>query len=108
MHSASIVSIQHFNSLPELQGFSGVRISIKAPGGYPVRDNQRLLVIGNQSFTITSGAVSMTVATFSLTDSQFALLSNGMAVHVQYGTEATPMEYWNAGTLNRSILQMIQ
>jgi hypothetical protein len=55
-------------------------------------------MIGSHAFTTGYDPVIPNEQVFTLTDAEFAKLSPGMPVTVQFGLEPTS-EYWDCGTL---------
>ena len=103
-HSASITSIRGVSNSTALNGAQGVEIDIASDTIFPVRDEPATLHIGGQSFQL-SGHRNGDLHTifFVMDQGEFAALPNGASVVVTYGNEGE--DSWNAGTLDKSMLQ---
>ncbi len=101
VNAGAIIALQRLASVPQLRGASGVEIEVASAQPFPVRDAMLTLRIGDKYFTLSryvGGDLHRVV--FSLTDAEFAGISPGDPVIVQYGTK--PMgSIWNCGRLDR-------
>ncbi len=103
-HTGVITSLRRLPAVPQLGGASGVEIEITSSDIFPVRNAMLTLRIGEKYFTLSryvGGDLHRVV--FSLTDAEFASLSGGEPLIVQYGTR-TVGNIWNCGPLNRQAL----
>ena len=91
-------------AVPQLGGASGVEIEIASAEVFPVRDAMLTLRIGEKYFTLSryvGGDLHRVV--FSLTDAEFASLSAGDPIMVQYGMR-TAGHVWDCGKLDLQIV----
>ena len=104
IHTGQVVRIQHFSSLPSLNGDAGVEIRIYSGINFMNRNEAIMLRIGSQQFTGNRYPGSDTNnLVFSLTESQWHSVVTGESVRVQYGTQ-NATEYWDCGTLDKSLI----
>ena len=104
LHHAVIASIREVSHSAALNGAPGVEIELTSDTMFPVRDALPTLHIGSESFQL-SGHRNGDLHTifFVLDASEFAALPNGTQVVISYGDPGG--ESWDAGTLNKSMLQ---
>lgn len=100
-----IVSIRGVAATVVLHNRSGVEIEVFSNQPFPVRNEIPVLYIGKQEFMLSrypdSGDMKRLI--FTLTEEEFAQVSSGEQIRVQYGS-GEPLEYWNFGRLNKSTL----
>ena len=104
VHVGTIVSIRRAESSEALGGQPGIEIQLYSDDGFPVRDQIIVLQIGALLFFLSgypNGDLNTVV--FTLTEEQFAAVSDGDPVIVQYGI-APSDEVWQFGNLDKSIL----
>jgi hypothetical protein len=93
--------VQRLAAVPQLRGAPGVEISITSSDAFPARDAMLTLRIGEKSFTLSryvGGDWHHVV--FSLTDAEFASVSQGDPMTVHYGTKLTG-NVWDCGRLDK-------
>ena len=103
VHAGVITSLQRLASVPQLRGAPGVEIEITSNQPFPVRDAMLTLRVGEKSFTLShyvGGDWHHVV--FSLTDAEFASLSSGDPMLVQYGPKSLG-DVWNIGRLDKQM-----
>lgn len=88
-----------------LDNQSGVEIEVSSRQEFPVRNELTVLRIGGKDFKLSQYPLNGDTGTliFTLTSQEFAQLSNGDPVTVQYGSDASN-EFWNLGQLDKSLL----
>ena len=97
----AITGLRRGAGLPQLGGASGVEIEIASLEIFPVRDAMLTLRIGAKDFTLSRYADSdLHRVVFSLTDAEFAGVSSGDSVMVQYGPKPAGA-VWDCGKLNK-------
>ena len=99
-----IVSIRSVAATVVLHNSSGVEIEVFSNQPFPVRNEIPLLYIGKQEFMLSrypDGDMKRLI--FTLTEQEFAQVSSGEQIKVQYGS-GEALEYWNFGRLNKSML----
>ena len=101
LHSATITALRTQPALAQRGGTAGVEIEITSSQPFPVRDSALTLSIGSRQFTYSRylGGDQHRIM-FSLTAAEFASLSAGDPVVVQYGSKAVG-DVWNCGRLNK-------
>ncbi len=101
LHSGAIIGLRNQPALAQRGGVPGVEVEITSAEAFPVRDSELTLSIGSKQFTYSrylSGDQHRIA--FSLTAAEFAGLSAGDPVLVQYGKKAVG-DVWNCGKLNK-------
>jgi hypothetical protein len=101
VHAGAITSLRRLPAVPQLRGASGVEIEITSPEVFTVRNAMLTLRIGEKYFTLSRYAGGdLRRVVFSLTDAEFASVSPGDPMTVQYGTR--PMgDIWDCGRLDK-------
>jgi hypothetical protein len=103
VHSGLVVGL-HRTALSQLRGTPGVEIEIISDELFPVRDNMLVLHIGSKLFTVSRYATGdLHRVVFSLTDAEFAGLSGGDPIAVQYGLKPLG-DVWNCGKLDKQAI----
>jgi hypothetical protein len=103
IHSGLVVGL-HRTALSQLRGTPGVEIEIISDELFPVRDNMLVLHIGSKLFTVSRYATGdLHRVVFSLTDAEFAGLSGGDPIAVQYGMKPLG-DVWNCGKLDKQAI----
>jgi hypothetical protein len=101
VHSGSITALRNQPALAQRGGIAGVEVEIISSQAFPVRDSALTLSIGSKQFTYSRYATTdLHRIVFSLTAAEFASLSAGDPVLVQYGKKAVG-DVWNCGKLNK-------
>ncbi len=101
LHSATITGLRAQPALAQRGGTAGVEIEITSAQPFPVRDSALTLSIGSRQFTYSRYlAGNQRRIMFSLTAAEFASLSAGDPVVVQYGRQPVG-DVWNCGRLNK-------
>jgi hypothetical protein len=104
VHSGTIVSIHRVESSDVLGGQPGIEIQLFSDDEFPVRDEIMVLQIGaRQLFLSSYPNGDLNTVVFTLTEEEFAAVSSGDPVIVQYGI-APSEEVWQFGDLDKSIL----
>src|SRR6266852_3960738 len=110
VHVGTIVSIRRVASSDALGGQPGIEIQLFSDDQFPVRDQIMVLQIGARQFFLSgypNGDLNTVV--FTLTEEEFAAVSCGDPVIVQYGL-APSDEVWQFGnqafTCVRSVLKL--
>jgi hypothetical protein len=101
------VSIRRVSSSDVLEGKPGIEIQLYSDDEFPVRDEIMVLQIGSRQFFLSAyvnGDLHSVV--FTLTEEEFAAVSCGEWVMVQYGI-APSNEFWDFGKLDKSILDHV-
>jgi hypothetical protein len=99
LHVGAIVSIRSIESSDALGGQPGIEIQLFSDDAFPVRDEIMVLQIGARQFFLSSYPnVDLNTVLFTLTEDEFAAVSCGEPVIVQYGI-ATSDEVWQFGNL---------
>ena len=104
VHVGTIVSIRRVESSDALGGQPGIEIQLFSDDEFPVRDEIMVLQIAARQFFLSSypnGDLNTVV--FTLTEEEFAAVSDGEPVIVQYGI-APSDEVWQFGNLDKTIL----
>jgi hypothetical protein len=104
VHAGTIVSIRRVESSDALGGQPGIEIQLFSDDEFPVRDEIMVLQIGARQFFLSgypNGDLNTVV--FTLTEEEFAAVSSGEPVIVQYGIAASD-EVWQFGNLDKTIL----
>jgi hypothetical protein len=104
IHFGIIVSIRRVIASDALGGQPGVEIEVFSADEFPVRDQIMVLQVGAYQFYLSrypNGDLNTVV--FTLTEDEFAGLTCGDPVTVQYGV-GPPDEVWQFGPLDKSIL----
>jgi hypothetical protein len=104
VHVGTIVSIRRVGSSEALGGQPGIEIQLFSDNEFPVRDEIMVLQIAARQFflsTYPNGDLNTVV--FTLTEEEFAAVSDGEPVIVQYGI-APSDEVWQFGNLDKTIL----
>ncbi len=99
-------SIKAMKSVTLANGQSGVDIQFTSNREFLPQGEMLVLKIGNSEFTNSRYPVTgeTTAVTFTLTAAEFALLSQGDAVVVQYGSGAGA-QAWNFGHVDKNMLK---
>jgi len=98
------VSIRRVGSSDALGGQRSIEIQLFSDDEFPVRDEIMVLQIGARQFFLSgypNGDLNNVV--FTLTEEEFAAVSCGEPVIVQYGI-APSDEVWQFGNLDKTIL----
>jgi hypothetical protein len=106
VHVGTIVSIRRVGSSEALGGQPGIEIQLFSDNEFPVRDEIMVLQIAARQFflsTYPNGDLNTVV--FTLTEEEFAAVSDGEPVIVQYGI-APSDEVWQFGNLDKTILDL--
>src|SRR5262249_367173 len=104
VHLGTIVSIGRVESSDALGGQPGIEIQLYSDDEFPVRDQILVLQIGARQFFLSgypNGDLNTVI--FTLTEEEFAAVSCGEPVIVQYGIEPSD-EVWWFGNLDKTIL----
>ncbi len=104
VHVGTIVSIRRVGSSDALGGQPGIEIQLFSDDDFPVRDEIMVLQITARQFFLSgypNGDLNTVV--FTLTEEEFAAVSCGEPVIVQYGI-APSDEVWQFGNLDKTIL----
>jgi hypothetical protein len=104
VHMGTIISIRRVDSSDALGGQPGIEIQLYNDDEFPVRDQIMVLQIGALQFFLSAypnGDLNTVV--FTLTEDEFAAVSDGDPVIVQYGI-APSDEVWRFGNLDKTIL----
>jgi hypothetical protein len=102
VHLGTILSIRRVESSDVLAGQPGIEIQLFSDDEFPVRDEIMALQIGARQFFLSGypdGDLHTVV--FTLTAKEFAVLSRGDPVIVQYGI-ALSDEVWQFGSLDEA------
>jgi hypothetical protein len=102
VHSGTIVSIRRVASSDALGGQPGIEIQLFSDDEFPVRDQIMVLQISARQFFLSrypNGDLNTVV--FTLTEEEFATVSCGEPVIVQYGIEPSD-EVWQFGNLDKT------
>jgi hypothetical protein len=103
VHLGMIVSIRQVGSSDALGGQPGIEIRLFSEDEFPVRDELMVLQIGVRQFFLSgypNGDLNTVV--FTLAEEEFAALSCGEPVVVQYGI-APSDEVWQFGNFDKTI-----
>ena len=103
VHLGTIVSIRRVGSSDALGGQPGIEIQLFSDDEFPVRDEIIVLLIGSRQFFLSgylNGVLNTVV--FTLTEAEFAAVSCGEPVVIQYGI-APSEEVWQFGNLDKTI-----
>ncbi len=96
------VNIRNVDSSVALGNNSGVEIEVKSSKPFPVKNEMPVLRMGEQEFIMShypdNGDMNRLI--FTLTESEFAKVSSGMEMWVQYGRDEST-ERWNFGRVNK-------
>jgi hypothetical protein len=104
VHMGTIVSIRSVQSSDALGGDPGIEIQLFSDDEFPVRDQIMVLQIGSlQFFRSSYPNGDLNTVVFTLTEDEFAAVSDGDPVIVQYGI-APSDEVWQFGNLDTTIL----
>lgn len=97
------VSIRNVFSAAALNNQSGLEIVVTSDKEFPVQDELAALRIGNRSFALSrySDTGETNTLIFTLTPGEFAQVSSGDPVFVQYGFSDNARVLWNFGTLDK-------
>jgi len=104
VHVGTILSVRRVQSSDVLGGQPGIEIQLFSVGEFPVRDEIMVLQIGERQFFLSgypNGDLNTVV--FTLTEEEFAGVSSGEPVIIQYGI-APSDEVWQFGNLDKTIL----
>ncbi len=103
-HTGMLTAVRRLPAVPQLGGASGVEIEIASADIFTVRDAMLTLRIGDKYFTLSRYVGSdLHRVVFSLTDVQFASLSSGDPIMVQYGVR-TAGHVWDCGKLDKQAI----
>jgi hypothetical protein len=99
-------SIRSMRSVTLANGQSGVNIQFTSNREFLPQGEMLVLQIGSAEFTISRYPVTgeTTMVTFALTADEFATVSQGDPVVVQYGS-GQGAEGWNFGHLDKNMLK---
>src|SRR5262249_48217989 len=104
VHLGSIVRIQRMASSEVLGGQPGIEIQLFSEDPFPVRDEIMVLQIGTPQFFLSGYPnADLNTVVFTLTEEEFAEVSSGEPVIVQYGI-ASSDEVWQFDNLDKTIL----
>jgi hypothetical protein len=97
------LSIRNVFSAAALNNQPAVEILVTSNKDFPVQDELAVLRIGNQSFALSrySDTGETNTLIFTLTPDEFAQVSSGDPVFVQYGFSDNARVLWNFGTLDK-------
>jgi len=104
VHPGVVTSLRRLPAVAQLRGAPGVEIEITSDKPFPARNAMLTLRVGEKSFTLShyvGGDWHHVV--FSLTDAEFASLSSGDPMLVQYGPKPLG-DVWNIGRLDKQAI----
>jgi len=100
-----IISIRSVTAAVGLNNSPGVEIEVFSNQPFPVRNEILLLYIGKRKFMLSrypnNGDMNRLI--FTLTEEEFAQVSSGEQIRVQYGS-GEPLQYWDFGRLDKTML----
>jgi hypothetical protein len=102
--NATIVAIRSVAASPILQGGPAVELEVRSQPAFPVRNEITVLRIGTQEFLLSRypEGGDTHVLIFTLTPEEFAAVSDGAPVNVQYG-RGDQANRWELGKLNKAM-----